>query len=294
MITQEKFHKLCKYSIRLQKSLISNNSNNYTKYCSHLKYHIGGQIGSGSNPELDRLFDILTKYINDNSTVYNITDIEKKFVDEKKKLNSELDETTKKLNLQIIETKSELMETKNKLEEANSNEYTIKKLEELQKIKYDEFVDLLEKLFTQVYNEEIASNIIEEIGQAETWKDNEAEKTKRIETKVNVNGKEYTWNEIIDLINFFQTDGSAQLISDIKNYLETGTGDVKKLISRYNMELSKSTQKLGLNSKPKQTQLTGNITIPSMDITGQNLDGIFRTKWGNKPIQPFQIETTKK
>jgi len=220
MITQEKFHKLCKYSVRLQKSFISNNSNNYIKYCSHLKYHIGGQIGSGSNPELDRLFDILTKYINDNSNVYNITDIDKKFVDEKKqleanietykikikenediieKLNSqlaetknELIETTKKFNSQILDTKNELMETKNKLkeadleltktikkiEEANSNKYIIEKLKELQKRKYDEFVDLLKKLFTQVYSEEIASNIIEEIGQAETWKDNEIEKQK--------------------------------------------------------------------------------------------------------------------
>lgn len=333
MITQEKFHKLCKYSLRLQKSFISNNSNNYAKYCSHLKYHIGGQIGSGSNLELDRLFDILTKYINENNDVYNITDIEKKFADEKKQLeanielykikiqenedkveklnlqmietknkleknNLELDETTKKLNSQILDTKNELMETKNKLEEANlefmetknkleeanTNEYVVKKLKELHKTKYEEFVDLLEKLFTQVYNEEIASNIIEEIGQGETWKDNEVEKTKRMETKVNVNGKELTWNEIIEVIKILNTYGSAQLIKDIEKYLETGEGDVEKLISRYKAELSESTQKLGLNTKPKQTKFTGNTTIPIPNITGQNSNGTFRTKWINKPI----------
>ena len=298
MITQEKFHKLCKYSIRLQKSFISNNSNNYAKYCSHLKYHIGEQIGSGSNPELDRLFDILTKYINDNSAVYNITDIEKKFVDEKKKLEANIEtykikikeneDKVEKLNLQLVETQNELIETKNKLEEANSNEYVVKKLKELQKTKYEEFVDLLRQLFTQLYSEEIASNIIQEIGIGETWKDNEVKKTKRIETKVNINGNEYTWNEIIDTINLIQTDGSAQLINDIENYLETGVGDVNDLISRYNTEFSKSIQKLGLNAKPKQTQLTGNTTIPSINITGQKSDGTFRTEWKNKPFQPIQ------
>lgn len=195
MITQEKFHKLCKYSVRLQKSFISNNTNNYAKYCFHLKYHIGKQIGNGSNQELDRLFDILTKYINDNSAMYNITDIEKKITDDKKQLedNNELykikikenEDIVKKINSLMIETKNklektdlELDETKNKLQEVNSNEYTIKKLDELQKTKYDEFIDLLKKLFTQVYSEEIASNIIEEISQAETWKYNEVEKQK--------------------------------------------------------------------------------------------------------------------
>lgn len=274
MISQEKFHKLCKYSVRLQKSFISNNSNNYAKYCSHLKYHIGEQIGSGSNLELDKLFDTLTKFINDNSDIYNITDIEKKFTDEKNKL----EENIEKYKIKIIETK-------NKLLEANSNENIIKKLDELQKTKYDEFVDLLKKLFTQIYDEEIANNIIEEIGRAETWKDNEVEKTKRIQTKVNVNGKEYTWNEIINMIRLFDTDGSLQLITDIEKYLNTGEGNVNTLISQYNTELTKSIEKFGLNDKPKQSQSPNNITIPKLNITGQKQDGMgIKTEWMNKPL----------
>lgn len=285
MITQEKFHKLCKYSVKLQKSFISNNSNNYAKYCSHLKYHIGGQVGSGSNPELDRLFDILTKYINDNSDIYNITDIEKKFVDEKKQLETNIE--LYKIKIQ----ENELMEAKNKLEEANSNEYVVKKLEELQKTKYEEFVGLLRQLFTQLYSEKIATNIIDKIGQAETWKDNKVNKTKTIDTKVNVNGIKYTWNEIIDLIKTFKTDDSELLITDIKKYLETGDGDVNNLILRYNEEESKSTQNLVSNAKQNQSS---NISFPSLNVIRQNSDGTIKTEWENKQIQPFQIETTKK
>ena len=70
MITQYKFHKLCKYSTRLKKSFISNNSNDFVKYCLHLKYLIGNQIDNCSNHELDKLFNILINYINDNK--YNI------------------------------------------------------------------------------------------------------------------------------------------------------------------------------------------------------------------------------
>lgn len=40
MLSQEKFNKLSKYSLRLEKSFIKNNSSDYLKYCSHLKHHI--------------------------------------------------------------------------------------------------------------------------------------------------------------------------------------------------------------------------------------------------------------
>lgn len=153
---------------------------------------------------------------------------------------------------------------------------------------------MLKQLFTELYSEEIANNIIKEIGQAKKWKDNEVEKEIRINTKVNVGELEYTWKEIIDLLDFFKTSSSAQLIIDINKYLETGDGVVDNLIARYNEEFTKSKKKLGLNAKPKQTQHTGNTTIPSINITGQNPDGTFRTEWKNKPFQPFQIETDKK
>lgn len=286
MIAQDKFYKLCKYSTRLKKSFISNNSNDYAKYCSHLKYHIGEQIGSGSNPELDKLFDILTKFINDNNDIYNLGNIEKKLKADIEAYKIKIQENelmVEKLNSQIIETKNELMETKNKLLESNSNENIIKKLEELQKTKYDEFVDLLKKLFTQIYDEEIATDIIEEIGRAETWKDNEVEKTKRIQTKVIVNGQEYTWDEIINMIKLFNTNGSLQLISDIEKYLDTGEGNVNTLISQYNTELTKSIENIGSNAKQKQSKSTNNITIPKLNIIGQKQDGVgIKTEWKNK------------
>lgn len=71
MIIQDKFYKICKYSDKLKNSYISNDQDNYKKYCEHLKYHISKQIGSGINPELDTLFDNLTKYINENKDKFN-------------------------------------------------------------------------------------------------------------------------------------------------------------------------------------------------------------------------------
>jgi hypothetical protein len=141
MITHDKFYKLCKYSVRLEKSFVSNNSNDYAKYCSHLKYHIGNQIGSGNNQEIDRLFNKLIQSINDNSIKYNIGDIKKK-----------LDETEKKL------------------QESNSNENIKNKLEDLKINEYDVFINLLKELFNKIYNEEVSNEIIKEIKQNETWK----------------------------------------------------------------------------------------------------------------------------
>jgi len=102
------------------------------------------------------------------------------------------------------------------------------------------------------------------------------------------------------MVELLNTDGSAQLIYDVKNYLETGNGDVENLISKYNKELTKSMQKLGLNTKPNPNpnsnpiQFHDNTTIPNINITEQNPKRTFRTELKNKPFLPFQIETTKK
>ena len=65
MLSQDKFHKLCKYSLRLEKSFIANDINNYTKYCSHLKHHIGGE---NTNTKLNDMFDSLIKIIKEKQT----------------------------------------------------------------------------------------------------------------------------------------------------------------------------------------------------------------------------------
>jgi len=60
MLSQEKFNKLSKYALRLEKSFVNNNSSDYLKYCSHLKYHIGGD-----NTQINKMFEELIKLIND-------------------------------------------------------------------------------------------------------------------------------------------------------------------------------------------------------------------------------------
>lgn len=199
MVIQNELYKICKYSVRLKNSYISNNYDNSLKYFSHLKHHIKthvkNQIGNGNNVELDNLFDNIIKYINDNKDVYNIMDIE------------------------------------NKLTELHEN-------------KYDKFINLLKEVFTKIYGEEIAINIIEEIGQAETWKEINIEKEKRLNEKVKINGYEYKWQDVIGMVDLFETDGKTKLITDIKNYLETGEGNINDIITQFNTELNKSTQKL--------------------------------------------------
>ena len=228
MITQDKFHKLCKYSIRLEKSFVSNNLNDFSKYCSHLKYHIGNQIGSGSgsgnNQEIDELFDNLTKYITSNSDKYNLSGIKTKFEVIEKALNSQI------------------LETQNKLQEANSNENIKIKLEKLRNEKYSEFINLLRELFTKIYNQSVANDIINEIGNGETWKDSEIKKQQRMNEKININGNEKNWNDIIGVIDLI--NGSQKLKTDIEKYLNTGEGDRNELISQYKTEFNNSTKKL--------------------------------------------------
>lgn len=99
MLSQEKFNKLSKYALRLEKSFIKNNSTDYLKYCSHLKYHIGGD-----NTQIDKLFDGLINLINNNPD-YKLGTLKKEkddlvatnttLVDEKKVLISSNNNLTK-------------------------------------------------------------------------------------------------------------------------------------------------------------------------------------------------------
>ena len=41
----------------MKKSLLANNDDDYIKYYAQLKHHIVEQIGNGTNPVLDKLFD---------------------------------------------------------------------------------------------------------------------------------------------------------------------------------------------------------------------------------------------
>lgn len=295
MISEEKFHKLCKYSVRLGKSYISNNQNDYLKYCLHLKYHIGKQIGSGTNPELDVLFNVLTKYIEDNK--FDLPSIKTKFEEEKNmmeiklektitkikelelknqsieeektqltnnniEINLKLEEMKNKLNLLETNKKSneeliqqlelEIDEIKNKLEERNSNEFIIDKLEYLQTNKYNEFKNLLNKLFTKMYDNDIASNILDEIGKGETWKDTE-------EKNFNIKQRE---NETIDvtlfdsiekislktLLDTYKNDSDAKkLIKLLENYINNEVGELNEIKNEYIKFIEASSSKISKN-----------------------------------------------
>lgn len=310
MIEQKKLYKLCKYFTKMKKSFIDNDINNYSKYCSHLKYHIGEQIGNGTNPELDELFDSVINLISNNKQTYNVEYIKKKIIEEKNQLEKkleeyelqiyklkinnqlisenklkletniesykkiieennqhikkdklELDETKSKIQLfeteiknnlekimnlekQILDMKNELIETNKKLEDIYSKEKIIDKLKDLQQNNYQEFIDLLEELFTQIYNKDIAYNIINEISLGENWKDNIEQKMKREETEILVNGKMEKWSDVLNTLEFTKTNTSKKLIDDINKYLNEGLGDVNSLITRYESELDNSVKEI--------------------------------------------------
>ena len=334
MLEQKKLYKLRKYCTRMKKSLFANNYNDYIKYCAHLKYNIGEQIGNGTNPELDKLFDTLTNFISTNKETYNVEEIKKKLLEEKTQLETklveyelqidelklnnkiilenkiklefdideykkiideykekikkdkfELDEIKtksletekkiklleteseenlkkiKQLEIQILDKKNELTDTKNKLENAYLEDKIIDKLKDLQKDNYDKFINLLNELFTQIYDEQIAKSIIDEIDIGEIWKDNMKQIRNREETKILVNGKMIKWSEIIDTLNIIKTSGSKKLIDDINIYLNKGIGNINDLITRYTTELQKSIDKM------KNIQKPINPIIPQIPIT---------------------------
>lgn len=211
MINQDRIHKLCKYGIRLKKSLNDNNVVDYNKYCSHLKYHIRNQIGSSSNPELERIFDTLTNYINDNEM----------------------------LNVETLKTK--LDDANKKLEESNSTENIIFKLEKLHNDKYGKFIDLLEQLFTKIYSNSVVAAIINKIKLAESEKNNP--------------------HQLISNLEHLNTNESIELKNRIINYLDNDVGDINSLKTEYNNILSKIiSQKI--NHLKKGTNKTLSTLIP--------------------------------
>lgn len=121
MLSQDKFHKLCKYSLRLEKSFITNDVNNYTKYCSHLKHHIGG-----TNTNLDNMFEKLIEIIKEKQTdssgnfvTFESLNYQNKALQDKVQeletaKETNLSEITK-LNEQNIEFKSEKEELNKKI-----------------------------------------------------------------------------------------------------------------------------------------------------------------------------------
>lgn len=249
MITQEKFHKLCKYSVRLQKSFISNNSNNYAKYCSHLKYHIGEQIGNGTNQEIKNLLDILTNFISENKDKYSVEGIgkeDKNKINElilelnkikiqlemtqkiKDKLESELEtkqannielkrENEKKINkleIEIQQKNNEINNIQRELEQSILDTNIIKLLEKKYKNNVGEFINLLKNIFEKIYNKDIAEKIIGIIDEEKFWKN------------------------LIITLESMKTDTAKKLAGEIKEYLKTKTGDPKELKNRFENELN--------------------------------------------------------
>lgn len=271
MIEQKKFYKLCKYGTKMKNSLIYNNHNDYIKYYDHLKYHIREQIGNGINPNLDKLFNDINNFIANNKEIYNIDEIKKKISEDKTQLETKLEEYQLQINklkldnklisenkLELDETKSKIMklekqkldinnklkETQNKLKEAYSDDKIINKLKNTQTVDYDKFINLLQELFKQIYDEEIASKIIDEIKEGKTWKDEKDKKKEREDQIIIVNNFPKKWSNIIDTLQVLNPYESNKLISDINDYINNGTGNVDNLIDRFKSELNKSIKKI--------------------------------------------------
>jgi chromosome segregation ATPase len=157
MLSQEKFHKLSKYTLRLEKSFIKNNSSNYLKYCSHLKHHIGGE-----NKELNKMFEELITLINNNPeykldtlAVSNSTLTKEKdelintnntLTAEKEALTAEKDE--------LIKTNNKLTEEKNTLT-SEKEALTAEKIILEKKInKYNEIIKMINFKLNIVKNDD--------------------------------------------------------------------------------------------------------------------------------------------
>lgn len=68
MLGQQKLQKICKYSLRLDKSFRNNKKSDSLNYLTHLKYHVGG-VGS-SIEDIEKIFNELQKLINDKPEEY--------------------------------------------------------------------------------------------------------------------------------------------------------------------------------------------------------------------------------
>jgi hypothetical protein len=140
MLSQDKFHKLCKYSLRLEKSFISGNVNNSTKYCSHLKHHIGGD-----NDELNKMFENLIKIIieKQTDTSGNIVNYDTLI-----KVNEQLEINTKNNESTI----GELRIANNELNEKN-NELNVK-ME-----KYEDIIDTIDSKLNEINGDKSIKNV---------------------------------------------------------------------------------------------------------------------------------------
>jgi DNA repair exonuclease SbcCD ATPase subunit len=110
MISHDKFHKLCKYTLRMQKSLRKNNITECINYCNHLKYHVGGD-----GTQLDTIFGDIIKLINDKPEQYKLTNI----LEEKESLsvkNQTLLEEISKKDIQISEKDRQISEKDEQIE----------------------------------------------------------------------------------------------------------------------------------------------------------------------------------
>ena len=156
MLSQEKFNKLSKYALRLEKSFIKNNSSDYLKYCSHLKYHIGGD-----NTQIDKMFKGLIKLIDSKPEEYKfdtLTTANADLTKEKDDLTTANTELTKEketlttANTELTKEKDDLTTantelTKEKETLTNTNDDLTKQIET-----YKSANNELEKKHNQVIN----------------------------------------------------------------------------------------------------------------------------------------------
>lgn len=170
MLSQEKFYKLSKYSSRLEKSYIKNNQTDYTKYLSHIKYHIGGDA---NNEKLNELFDSLIKVIKEkqgDDTYESLKEQNKNYEQDNEMLRKELEKSNSKIK-ELEKEKGELETKINNMEtEKETNDEKIKLFEDEKKLLEEEKNKLEAKIAKY---KQIIDNINEKLDLTKSGEDDE-------------------------------------------------------------------------------------------------------------------------
>lgn len=152
MLSQEKLHKVSKYALRLEKSFIKNNSSDYLKYCSHLKYHIGGD-----NTQVDEMFKKLINFINSNDkykfeTLQTTNDELIKEKETLKATNDELIEQIEKCRLDNTKLQEEHKRANDKIQELNNNNEELKTENSTLKEKITKYKGIIEMINSKLFD----------------------------------------------------------------------------------------------------------------------------------------------
>lgn len=113
----------------------------------------------------------------------------------------------------------------------------------------NEFKSKLSEIFTTIYGESISSNIISNVEQNDKNEESIISTYDKLETKININDKEYTLRELIEILKIINTFESKKLIEKINKLENNDINDLEEIKLKYNEIIKKSADEL-LKPKP--------------------------------------------